>query len=53
MCACVRISIVSVLALLDNLVPRLVSPAFYCKLLGCSLLRLNITVEEKLAGQKQ
>ena len=31
MCACVRILIVSVLALLDNLVPRLVFPAFYCK----------------------
>ena len=30
MCACVRILIVSVLALLDNLVPRLISPAFYC-----------------------
>ena len=31
MCACVRILIVSVLALLDNLAPRLVSLAFYCK----------------------
>ena len=34
-CVCVhvhvRISIVSVLAVLDNLVPRLVSLAFYCK----------------------